>query len=324
MSWQSRIGRVVGATMLDREDPGALGLMRIVLVTVFTLALLTHVGAVAEYFSDASVLAGEFARKAFDSRWSLFFHVTDPWAVRAIFAIGVVAHLLWLVGLYTRAAAAVAWLVWTSMMGRHPLLYSLADQLLMVLVTLAALMPTGRGLSLDARWRGKGGSVPVWCRRMVQLQLAVLYVGTGALKTGETWRVDGTALYYSLSNPYNRHFDVQQTLAVLQPWVLRPMTWAVLVWEVAFGGFVAVHWIREILGRPRRLPDLRKPFLGFGIAMHAGIQAMLYVAWFSPLAVGAYTAFLSPAEAGRLVERVRSLSSRFRAARGRRDTSPHG
>jgi hypothetical protein len=53
------------------------------------------------------------------------------------------------------------------------------------------------------------------------------------------------------------------------------------------------------------LPDLRKPFLGFGIAMHAGIQAMLYVAWFSPLATGAYTAFLSPAEARRIVDRLR-------------------
>jgi hypothetical protein len=300
-----RINRIVGATMLDREDPTALGLMRIVLVAIFTLALVTHVGAVAEYFSDASVLAGPYARQAFHSRWSLFFYITDPWAVRAIFALGVVAHLLWLVGLFTPVAAVVSWLLWASMMGRHPLLYSLADQLLMVLVTLVALMPTGRGLSLDARWRGKGGTVPVWCRRMMQLQLAVVYVGTGALKTGDTWRVDGTALYYTLSNPYNRHFDVQQALGFLQPWVLRPMTWLVLCWEVGFGGFVAVHWIRELLGRPRRLPDLRKPFLGFGIAMHVGIQAMLYVAWFSPLAIAAYTAFLSPAEASRLVARVR-------------------
>ena len=305
MSLAGRFDRMLGATLLDREDPTALGLVRVVLVTIFTLALVTHVGAVAEYFSDDSVLAGRFARQAFDSRWSLFFTVTDAWGVRAIFALGVLAHLLWLLGLYTRVAAALSWVVWVSMVGRNPLLYSLADQLLMVLVTLLALMPSGRGLSLDARWRGKGGTVPVWCRRMLQLQLAVLYVGTGALKTGDTWRTDGTALYYSLSNPYNRHFDVPHVLAMLQPWMLRPMTWLVLVWEVGFGGFVMVHWIREVLGRPRRLPDLRKPFLGFGIAMHAGIQAMLYVAWFSPLAVGAYTAFLCPEEAKRLLKRLR-------------------
>jgi hypothetical protein len=305
MTLVRRIDRFVGATMLDREDGAALGLLRVVVVTIFTLALLTHVGAVAEYFSDDSMLAGRFARKAFESRWSLFFHVTDPWAVRAIFCVGAVAHLLWVVGLYTRVSAAVSWLLWMSMMGRNPLLYSLADQLLMVLVTLLAIMPTGRGLSLDAAWRGKGGTVPVWCRRMIQLQLAVVYVGTGLLKTGDTWREDGTALYYTLANPYNRHFDIPHILAALQPWVLRPMTWLVLCWEVGFGGFVVVHWIRELLGRPRRLPDLRKPFLGFGIAMHLGIQAMLYVAWFSPLAIGAYTAFLSPEEARRLVNRLR-------------------
>lgn len=304
-----RLRAAVGSAVLDHEDPTALGLLRIVMVTVFTLALLSHVGAVADYFSGASVIAGRFAREAFHSRWSLFFQVSDPWAVRAIFAVGVVGHLLWLLGLYTTPASVVAWLVWVSMMGRNPLLYSLADQILMALCTLLVLMPTGRGLSLDARLRGKGGTVPVWCRRMIQLQMAVVYVSTGLLKTGETWRTDGTALYYALANPYNRHFVMPHVLAALQPWVLRPLTWLVLVWEVGFGGFVAIHWIREMLGRPRGLPDLRIPFLGFGIAMHVGIQSMLYVAWFSPVSICSYTAFLRPDEVRRFLVRIRRRST---------------
>src|SRR5690606_13628854 len=77
-------------------------------------------------------------------------------------------------------------------------------------------------------------------------------------------------------------------------------TWAVLVWEVGFGGFVLLHWLREMLGRPRRFPDLRKPFLGFGVLMHLGIQAMLYVAWFTPLMIAAYAAWLTPQEVQRL------------------------
>jgi hypothetical protein len=175
----------------------------------------------------------------------------------------------------------------------------------MSLCTLLAIMPSGRGLSLDAKWRNKGGSVPVWCRRMIQLQMAVVYTGTGLLKTGATWRGDGTALYYAIANPYNRHFDAPQLFAALQPWVLRPMTWLVLVWEIGFAGFVVLHQIRELLGRPRRIPDLRKGYLGFGIAMHAGIQALMYVAWFSPLAIASYAAFLDPAEARRLLARAK-------------------
>lgn len=296
------LARLRDALLTGEEDPTALGLCRVALVAVFTASLLAHVGAVDEHFSSASVLAGKYAREAFPSRWSIFFHVDDPTAVRAIFGVGALAHLLWLVGLYTRPAALVSAAVWLSLMGRQPLLYAMPDQLHAALILWLALMPTGRGLSLDARWRGKGGPVPVWCRRIVQLQLAVMYTATGLNKHGATWKSEGTAVYYSLANPYNRHFDASRWLATLQPYVLRPATWAVLVWEVGFGLFVLVHWVREIV-RPRRLPDLRPWFLGFGVLMHLGIQAMMYVAWFTPMTIAAYSAFLTPAEARRLVRR---------------------
>lgn len=295
----ARIDALADRLALGGEDPTALGLVRILLVSVLTASLLAHVGAVADYFSADAVLFGSWAREAFGGRLSLFFWVEDPWAVRAIFAVGVLAHLLWLVGRFTRVAAFVAWAVWVSMFGRNPLLYSLADQLQMVLCTLLMVMPSGNGLSLDARARGPR-PVPVWCRRVLQLQLAVLYASTGLLKEGKTWRADGTALYYALSNPYNRHFEAAGVLAMLQPYVLRPMTWLVVVWEVGFAPFVALHWMRGVLGRPRRFPDLRWLFLGFGVAMHVGIQALLYVAWFSPLCLATYAAFLRPGEVRRL------------------------
>ncbi len=307
-----------------REDPEALGLLRIVLVAVFTASMLTHVGAVAEYFSDASPLYGEYARRAFPSRFSLFFYVRDPWAVRLVYAGGVLAHLAWLVGLFTPVAAALSVLVWISMVGRNPLLYSLPDQLHTALAFLLAAMPAGRGLSLDARLRGKGGPVPVWCRWLVQLQMGVVYTATGLLKSGRPWHEDGTAIYYALVNPYNRHFDLAPWLARLQPWLLRPLTYTVLVWEIVFGAFVAQNWLREAL-RPRvstrwarwLLADLRPVFLGFGAAMHLSIQLMLYVAFFTPLSVGSYVAFLRP-------EEVRRLLAAARARLRRAPPSPSG
>lgn len=317
MSVLARIARgvttVVDRALLQTEDPTALGLVRILVVSVMTASMLTHVGSVSDYFSDHALLGGEVAREAFHSRQSLFFYVTSPWGVRAVFALGVLAHLMWLVGLLTRVSAVVAWAVWASMVGRHPLLYALPDQLHGALCLLLALMPTGNGLSLDARRRGPR-PVPIWCRRIVQLQIAVVYTATGMLKTGPTWTEDGTALYYALVNPYNRHFMIAQWLAALQPWVLRPATWLVLAWEVGFGGFVLVHWLREMLGRPRRIPDLRWVFLGFGVMMHVGIQTFLYVAWFTPLTIAAYSSFLRP-------EEVRGLADRLRR-RGRRQDAP--
>jgi len=296
MADRGLVRRTIDRAFLETEDPTALGLMRIALVAVMTASMLTHIGSVAEYFSDDAWLAGEAARKAFHSRWSLFFYVTDPWAVRGVFGVGVLAHLAWLVGWRTPIAAVIAWGVWISMVGRNPLLYSLPDQLHGALALVMMLMPTGHGVSLDARRVGPR-PVPVWCRRVVQLQIGVVYVATALLKTGKAWRDDGTAIYYTLANPYNRHFVISGTLAALQPYVLRPMTWAVLVWEFGFGGFVILQWLRDVAGRPRRWPDLRWAFLGFGVMMHVGIQVLLYVAWFTPLMVASYASFLRPHEA---------------------------
>jgi len=281
--------------VLDREDPIALGALRIALASIFLLSLLSHLGAVDAYFSDRSILAREPARAAFPEPWSVFFWVGAPWAVRAIFGIGVLAHVLWLLGLFTRPAAFVAWFVWVSMIGRHPRLYSMADTWQMVLCTWLMLMPAGRGLSLD-HYRGRGGPVPVWCRRIFQLQLAVLYTSTGLHKTGATWGTEGTALYYALSDPYNRHWVMPELLATLQPFVLRPLTWLVRGWEVAFGAFVGLHYCRGLLRGRWRVWDLRPVFLGFGALMHVGIQALLYVVWFSPLTLACYLAFIRPDE----------------------------
>lgn len=308
---EGRLERILGRVWLDPEDPTALGLLRIGVVAVLTASLLTHTGAVSEYFSSEAPLQGEWAREAFPSRTSVFFWVDDPWAVRGIFAVGVVAHLLWLVGRFTGPASVVAWLLWVSMSGRSPLLYSLPDQLQMVMCTLLMVMPSGRGLGLDARRRGPR-PVPVWCRRVMMIQLATLYTATGLLKSGPTWHRDFTALYYALVNPYNRHFDAAGFFAALQPWVLRPMTAIVLWWEILFAAFVALHALRELLGRPRWFLDLRWPMLGFGVLMHLGIQAALYVAWFSPLVLSGYLAFLRPDEARRLVARVEARIARRR------------
>lgn len=302
----NKLTRAADAMFSGQEDAFSLGVFRAAIAGVLFISALMHVGSVGEYFSDESMINDRFAAIAFPSRWSLFFTIRDPLAVRAIWAVGVVALAMWTVGLLTRVSSIIGMVVWISMYGRNPLLYAYPDQLALMFGALLALMPSGRGFSLDARWLGWGGTVPVWCRRILQLQLAILYVVTGLEKTGDTWRVDGTAIYYTLNSPYNRHFDAGPLFAALQPWVLRPLTYAVLVWEVSFGAFVVYHWLRELAGGRLpvigwRIPDLRWLFLGFGVALHVGIQISVYVVFFSPLTIGSYVCFLSSDELRRLV-----------------------
>lgn len=315
-------GGIVGCLLTNMERGEALALCRIGIVSVLTASLLAHLGAVTSYFSDASPLFGAWARTAFPSRWSLFFHLSSPEWVRTVFVIGALAHVGWVLGAWTRICSVVSVVLWVSMMGRNPLLYGFPDQLGLVLAVLLAFMPTGRAWSVDA-WRRRraahAGSaeipvlVPVWCRHLLQLQLVVVYGATGLLKTGDTWRESGTAIYYTMVNPLNRHFDFAEGLSAIQPWVLRPLTFSVLVWEVGFAGFVALLWARTVYGPRRWLPDLRLGFLGFGVCMHVGIQLTVYVVFFSALMLCAYACFVTPDEARSMLKRLRAMVVRDRS-----------
>ena len=323
MSVLAKLANGVDAAFSRQEDAYALGLARAAFATILTILLLAHVGAVGAYFSDESVIGGRFARLAFSDRWSIFLppqkgqedawhafiYVADPTWVRLIFGAGVVAHLLWVVGLFTRTAGFVCLGLWVSLMGRNPMLYAYPDQFAMAMLVLFALTPAGRGFSLDARWRRRRGkellTAPVWCRRLVQFQLAIVYLSTGLAKHGKTWHEDGTALYYTLVNPYNRHFDLGGAWASLQPWVLRPATWLTLYWELAFCIFVFANWIREARSPAKWPRDWRWLFLGLGVMVHGGVQLLLYTVAFSPMVLATYLVFLQPDEARRLVAWVR-------------------
>ena len=95
---------------------------------------------------------------------------------------------------------------------------------------------------------------------------------------------------------------------------MRPVTWLVLFWEIAFGLFLVQNWVREVRGQARFNPDLRLYVLGFGVAMHLGIQAMLYVVWFTPLVLASYLVFLQPQEARAFVGWVQERWARRRAS----------
>lgn len=320
--------RGIDAALTRREGPQALGLLRIALASVLLVSLLSHLGAVGEYFSDESLIGGRFARLAFPDRVSLFLparkgheeawyaalYVADPTLVRAIFGLGVLAHLSWVLGLFTWISGLVCLGLWISLVGRNPMLYAYPDQLALMLTFLLAIVPSGRGLSLDAKWRKKGGSVPVWCRRIFQLQLAIVYLSTGLAKHGPTWHADGTAIYYTLSNPYNRHFAWTGLWASLQPYLLRPATWAVLVWEISFALFVVQNWLREMFGRRRGIWELRYLWLGVGLTMHLGIALLLYTVLFSYTICAAYLCFLKPDEAQGVVDRIKAVVARLAPA----------
>src|SRR5262249_28830155 len=127
---------------------------------------------------------------------------TEGWT-NAVFWIFVVVALCLCVGLYTRASSIVFFVLLASLHQRNLYIANSGDTLLRASAFFLMFAPAGAALSLD-RWRnirqGKETAAirpqAPWAQRMIQIQLALLYLITVWNKTqGPAW-IDGTALYY--------------------------------------------------------------------------------------------------------------------------------
>ncbi|MCP4809152.1 MAG: hypothetical protein GY913_12940 [Proteobacteria bacterium] len=116
--------------------------------------------------------------------------------------------------------------------------------------------------------------------RLFQLNVALVYVATGALKALEAPWWDGTAVWRSLGSEHYWRFDLSGLLA--HPWTFpltKLATWATLAWELAFP---LVFWKR-----------LRPYMLLGGVALHAGIVVCLNIGPFSEVMIWSYLAFFT-------------------------------
>jgi hypothetical protein len=209
------------------------------------------------------------------------------------------------VGLRSRlaAAAVLVCLVWLER--TNPLLWNTGDVLLRHLALFLALAPAGESLSID-RWRRTRSqfwqfpSRAPWAIRLIQLQVALMYVVSVVDKLhGWTW-LHGSAVSYVLRVPGDVRFALPTSVSA-SPVGAHLLTWATLGIEAAIPVLV---WSRRT----------RPYVLAGGIALHISIGLTLRVGFFSWTILVAYLAFLSPDTATRLVGWVTRRRSEDRAA----------
>ena len=225
----------------------------------------------------------------------------SPAAVRAAFALLVVAAACLTIGLATRAAAVTTFVLLVSFEHRMPYVMNSGDLMLRLLVGLLVLAPAGAALSCD-RWLRHRDDFwtsperPPWALRLVQLQVVAIYLVTVVEKLrSPSWR-DGTALYYAFRSPEVVRARVPEWL-VHQSTAIHVMTYGLLAVEVAI---VVLVW-------PRRT----RPFvLAAGTLMHLAGHVFLVLSVFTYVVLAAYVAFLPPDVAERLVSAVRRPSGR--------------
>src|SRR5215469_9449990 len=126
---------------------------------------------------------------------------SDAW-VNAIFWLAVTSAVLLTIGLFTRSSSVVVFVCLSSIQQRNLYITHGGDTFLRLAGFFLIFAPAGAALSLDrliGMWRGKDSAVRLrspWAQRMIQIQLALVYLTTFLVKIKGAYWLDGTALFY--------------------------------------------------------------------------------------------------------------------------------
>ena len=276
----------------------------------YSLLVLIHLAVLYPdldyWFTDGGVLPIDRAMEITSSyRWSLFHWWPSTSAVvHAGFWIAVGHAIALLIGLLPRlnALALFVWLV--SFQVRNDIINDGEDCLMRMLGFFMIWLPSGHCWSVNSLirhlWqvrqrgqetgdRGQGtdeGSrvdclAPGWPLRLLQIEMAAMFLSSGLMKAaGEPW-LDGTALYYvSRLTDFFGRFPVP-AFAFDTPWIVAAMTWSVLVAELSIPILI---WFRET----------RVPCLLVLLAFHLANEWTMNLFLFHWLMLCGWMAFLSP------------------------------
>jgi hypothetical protein len=190
----------------EPQTARVLGLYRIAIGVLTIYAFLLFAKDASAFFSDRGVLRVETLERVNSREWhTLLGYVRSPLGVKLALGALFLAAAAFTVGVQTRVSSVVLFILVTSFHERNNLVLNSGDTLLRTMLFLFMFAPAGAALSIDSlrrRLRAPAGTVagPVlvapWAQRMMQLQVAIVYITTAYAKTrGELYH-QGSAMYY--------------------------------------------------------------------------------------------------------------------------------
>jgi len=227
----------------------------------------------------------------------------DRW-IAAFFWVFLGFAVLLTIGLWTRISSAAVFLCLASIDQRNLFINHSGDTFLRVTGFFLIFAPAGAALSLDRLIRvRKGWEGPEiaprapWAQRMIQFELALLYLVSFWWKMkGHTW-LNGTALYYVTHLHSIKRFPLPGWIQY--PAILKTGGWFILALEFCLGTLI---WFRRF----------RYPLLLLGLLFHLCIEYAINVPMFQWDVLTAYVLFIDPADLDRV---WRVICQRFRTTR---------
>lgn len=192
-----------------------------------------------------------------------------------LITIQFISLIAFTLGFKTRFFSILSFILLVSFQQRNINMLSSADLLLRILFLLMTFAPSANNFSIDAYLAKRKGKplkkdVAPWAHRLIQIQIAVVYVSTVIAKSkGITW-LDGSAVYYSTRLIDLTRFPVPFLLD--WKWFLMLSTWLTLVTELSLGTLIFIK-------------EFKKPLILIGIIFHLGIEYMMSIPTFEILMI---------------------------------------
>lgn len=229
--------------------------------------------------------------------WRLNFlnDVTSPQVTLAFFILVILACLFTCIGLWTRISQVVMVLGIITLHHRSPDILHSGDTLMRNMAILLMFADSGALYSVDRWWKKRKGKVEaeplmsVWPQRLIELQLATLYLTTVLHKSmGSDW-LNGTATWYSMNlREFERFYMPAFTKS---PPAIAFSTYFTLVVELAMATLV--------FAKP-----LRKWVLLAALALHLGIEYSMNIPFFAFTIISCFVCFYDGSETRAWVRRT--------------------
>ncbi len=177
------------------------------------------------FFTDEGILPRRAQALSDGDRLSLL-NLSGDWSfVAVIWLVACLVALALTLGWHTRVMSLLAFVLVSSFSWRDPLILDGSDLVFRLVPLWLAFTPAGERWSIDARRHDapvvRGWALPI---RILELQIAWIYLATGLEKLGGIDWVVGTAAYYALqlehtfARPWAHAFAVDPILSHLISW----------------------------------------------------------------------------------------------------------
>ncbi len=268
--------------------------------------LLLRLGHSETFYSDSGVLPRTLAIPLLNpNRWSLFFFNGSSEFVTAILVVGIFAAIMMMLGVRTRVATIVLWIVVVSVQARNAHVLSGADTLMRLSLFWAMFLPLGMRWSLDSRRTQVPDhapstppiSVSSFATFGIVFQTACLYLFTAIQKSGPRWHEEGTAVYYALG--------ARDLSTSFGNWLFHSAP--NLFFQISsFGTLVMEYAVPSLLLLPVRNGWMRGIAVAAVFALQLGIATTMTVGLFPAIAIASVVAVTPPGVWNFLEERLAS------------------